>query len=108
MKGIFIERNRVVTKDSKILLKQVLLLSTLSRTSMSEDEKRSRKCWQISSLHVMGLVIEQKDPMRCVPAAAIISLRPHAEPGHGAIAAVRPDLIWITLALHWGDTGGHT
>ena len=35
---------------------------------MSEDEKRSRKCWQITSLHVMELVIEQKDPMRCVPA----------------------------------------
>ena len=60
----------------------------------------------LSACDVMGLVIEQKDPMRCVPAAAIISLRPHAEPGHGAIAAVRPDLIWITLALHWGDTGG--
>ena len=64
----------------------------------------------LSACDVMGLVIEQKDPMRCVPAAAIISLRPHAEPGHGAIAAVRPDLIWITLALLYtgGIQGGGT
>ena len=58
----------------------------------------------LSACDVMELVIEQKDPMRCVPAAVIISLRPHAE--HGAIAAVRPDLIWITLALHRGGYRG--